>query len=213
MLAIANCATILHAAGNPQVGKTKSASCAGCHGEDGNSPAPTFPKLAGQHATYLVRQLQIFKNGTRTNETMQSMVQGLSKSDMGHIATYYEQQKITPISVDDLISDDEDEDDNSSKTTLSNDELLQIGKNIYLNGNQKTEVSACSACHGVKAQGNEPARFPVLQYQYPEYLMQSLKDYKSAKRGNQSDNMMHMIAKRMSETEIKAVAYYIATLQ
>lgn len=213
MMAISCYANILHAEGNPDVGKTKSAACAGCHGQDGNSPAPTFPKLAGQHATYLARQLHEFKVGIRQNATMMGMVQGLSESDMEHIAAYYEQQKITPVSLDSLTSDDEDEDEEESSgdDALSNEELLKLGQNIYLNGNLETEVSACSACHGPKGLGNKPARFPVLRSQYPEYLMQSLNDYKSSKRANRSDNMMYMIAKRMTETEIKAVAYYIST--
>ena len=78
-----------HAAGDPEAGKTKSAMCMACHGADGNSPAPNFPKLAGQHPNYVTKQLKEFKAGERTDATMNGMTAALSEQDMADIAAYF----------------------------------------------------------------------------------------------------------------------------
>ena len=81
--------TAVHAAGDVEAGKSKSAMCAACHGPDGNSPAPTFPKLAGQHADYLAKQLAEYKSGERQNATMNGMAAALSEQDIADLAAYY----------------------------------------------------------------------------------------------------------------------------
>ncbi len=201
-------------AGNSAAGKEKSGSCAGCHGEDGNSMMPTFPKVAQQHSSYLVRQLQAFKEGSRNDATMAPMTLALSDADMADLAAYFSSQAITANPEPSLPpSEDSDEpvDENKAKETMKG--LLASGSNLYRNGNLTSQVSACIACHGPSGEGNKPAAFPALRSQHPDYLIKALTDFKSGARNKKPDNMMNMIAKKMSDEEIKAVGYYISTMK
>ncbi len=207
---------IVLAEGKASAGKGKTASCAGCHGEKGNSMMPLFPKLSEQHPNYLIKELIAFKDGSRTDPTMAPMAMGLSDSDMADIAAFYAAQKISKNDLPILNNDDDDEDDEDSEEESGKDEqsldineLLKIGSDLYRNGNLETEVSACVACHGPYGEGNKPAAFPALKSQHADYLIKSLIDYKSGARGKE-DNMMQMIAKKMTEEEIRAVSYHIS---
>ncbi|HSS63935.1 MAG TPA: cytochrome c [Gammaproteobacteria bacterium] len=81
------------AAGDAAAGKSKAASCGACHGPDGNSANPMWPKLAGQHAAYLVKQLKAFKSGERKDPLMSPMAAGLSENDMEDLAAFYASRK------------------------------------------------------------------------------------------------------------------------
>ena len=218
-LALSCTASILHAedtvaAGNSAAGKGKASSCASCHGENGNSAVATFPKLAQQHSSYLANQLHAFKEGVRNNPVMSPMAMALSDADMLDIAAYYSAQNISANPAPVLPPDentDEPVDENKAKETLQN--LLAVGSNLYRNGNLTSEVSACIACHGPAGEGNKPAAFPALRSQHADYLIQTLADFKSGARSNNPDNMMVMIAKKMSDEEIKAVSYHISTMK
>lgn len=218
-LALSCTASILHAedtvaAGNSAAGKGKASSCASCHGENGNSAVATFPKLAQQHSSYLANQLHAFKEGVRNNPVMSPMAMALSDADMLDIAAYYSAQNISANPAPVLPPDentDEPVDENKAKETLQN--LLAVGSNLYRNGNLTSEVSACIACHGPAGEGNKPAAFPALHSQHADYLIQTLADFKSGARSNNPDNMMVMIAKKMSDEEIKAVSYHISTMK
>lgn len=207
---------ILHAEGKFNAGKEKSASCAGCHGSDGNSTMPTFPKLAQQHASYIVKQLQAFKDGARQDPIMAPMAMALSDEDMMDIGAYYAAQKISQNTMPVLPVDDEDEDepvaaDASKKPTIP--ELIAQGGDLYRNGDLVREVSACIACHGPYGEGNNPAAFPLLKSQHADYLIKSLNDFKSGVRSNNPEHMMHMIAKKMTDEEIRAVSYHISMMK
>lgn len=210
-LVLASAAPVLRAETDADVdaGKEKAAACASCHGEQGNSLVGTFPKLAGQHASYLIKQLQAFKNGSRQNAMMAGFAMPLSDQDMADIAAYYAEQKI---SLNELPVLDE-EDENQAGTQKTVQELIAQGSDLYRNGDLVREVSACIACHGPTGLGNKPAAFPSLKSQHADYLVKSLTDYKTGARGNSSDNIMHMIAKKMTDEEIKAVAYRISMMQ
>lgn len=183
----------LFAMGDAAAGKEKSASCAACHGADGNSAAPNFPKIAGQHAGYLYKQLAEFKNGKRENATMAGLVASLSNADMQDLAAYYASQT-------------------GSKGTTAEDQLA-MGRMIYRAGNTTTGVSACAACHGPNGTGNPQANFPSLGGQHAAYTEDQLKQFSKSKRANDAGSMMRVIARKMSEAEMKAVAEYIQSLQ
>lgn len=138
-------ATSVSAAGNAAVGKTKAAVCAACHGADGNSVNPQFPKLAGQNANYLVEQLQDFKSGKRRNAIMSGMAASLSEQDMQDIAAWFSSQTVQP--------------------GEANPSLVTIGQQIYRGGDRESGVPACLACHGPDGAGNphedSPARRPA----------------------------------------------------
>ena len=212
ILAFAGTSSLLHAEGNSDEGKEKSASCVSCHGEHGNSMVSTFPKLAQQHASYLTKQLHAFKDGTRKDPMMSSLATTLSDADMEDIAAYYEQQKVS-INTQPKISDDEDDDSQSpAKSEDALKAMLSQGADLYRNGDLTREVSACIACHGPLGEGNQPAAFPSLNAQHADYLIKALTDFKLGKRSNNPENMMHMIAKKMTDEEIKAVAYRISMM-
>lgn len=211
-LAFSSASSILYAEGSIKAGQGKVAACAGCHGESGNSMMPLFPKLAGQHPTYLTKQLTAFKDGIRNDPTMAPFALALSEQDMKDISAFYAAQKISANTLPVFDDDDEDEDE-PVKETVSMDTLLAKGSDLYRNGDLKRDVSACIACHGPYGEGNQPASFPALKSQHADYLIKSLKDFKSGVRSNNPDNMMHMIASKMTDEEIEAVSYHISMMK
>ncbi len=202
-------------AGNSAAGKEKSASCASCHGEDGNSMMPIFPKLAQQHGSYIIKQLRAFKDGSRVDPVMTGMAMAINDADMPDIAAYYASQTISANPEPTLPPEDEDAAavPTTSQPKLTMPDLLKMGSNLYRNGDLKSGVSACIACHGPSGEGNKPATFPALRSQHADYLIKSLTGFKAGIRNGNPDNMMVMIAKKMTDDEIKAVAYYISTMQ
>jgi cytochrome c553 len=210
---------ILHAEGNISAGKEKAAACVSCHGDNGNSMVSTFPKLAQQHSSYLVIQLQAFKSGERKNPMMSSIAMGLTDKDMDDIAAYYAEQTVSSNELP--VLDDEDEDEKAAATegekkAGGNDQIQSIiaqGSDLYRNGDLTREVSACIACHGPFGEGNKPAAFPALKSQHADYLIKTLNDFKSGERGNHPENMMHMITQKMTADEIKAVSYRISMMK
>lgn len=182
----------VHAAGDMEAGKAKSAACLACHGADGNSINPEWPSLAGQMQEYLVKQLQDFKSGARKNAIMAGMVAPLSQQDMEDLAVYFASQIL--------------------KVSASADmEKAQEGQRLYRGGNAQTLVSACMSCHGPSGQGIPP-RFPRVSGQHAVYSESQLLAFKAGKRSNDNE-IMTRIAFRMSESEIKAVAHYMSGLK
>ncbi len=219
-LALSTTATIVQAEGDVNAGKQQAVACAGCHGADGNSPIATFPKLAGQHASYLIKELNALKNGSRNAPMMAPLAMGLDEKSMADLAAFYASQTTSsnPIPILPLNEDDEDEEDEAALALIKKaqqeklDNLLAKGADLYRNGNLKTKVSACIACHGIKGEGNQPASFPVLKGQHTDYSIKTLTDFKEGKRHNDPENMMNMIAKKMTTEEIEAVSYYLSVM-
>lgn len=213
-LAFVTNASFVCAQGKTGVGKEKAASCAGCHGEDGNSAMPSFPKLAGQHERYLLKQLKAFKNGERNSPMMAPLVMGLDEKSMEEIAAYYAAQKITQNPPPLPSADDAEATEKTAEQKKAElDDLIKQGGDLYRNGNISRGVSACIACHGPYGEGNKPAAYPALHSQHADYLLKSLTDFKTGQRSNNRENMMHMIATKMTDEDIKAVAYYISTMK
>ncbi len=180
------------AAGDAAKGKGKTAMCAACHGADGNSAAPNFPKLAGQQEQYIAKQLQAFKEGQRKDPTMAPMAMGLSTQDMADIGAYYASQAV--------------------KTGVTEDAQAELGESIYRGGVTLTSIPACMACHGPGGKGNGPAGFPALAGQHAAYTEAQLLKFKSGERDNDVNGIMRNAVKLMSDKEIKAVAQYIQGL-
>ena len=180
------------AAGDVSAGKAKSAVCAACHGADGNSPSDMYPKLAGQHASYLYKQLVEFKSGKRENAIMAPMVAGLSEEDMADLAAFYASKEATPGAV--------------------SEDLLELGKQIYRGGNSESGVPACMACHGPNGSGMPSAKWPKLSAQYRAYTEAQLHAFANGERHNDPNGMMRDIASKLTEEEIKAVSAYVSGL-
>ena len=176
-------------------GKEKSVTCVACHGQNGVSVNPLWPKLAGQHASYLKSQLYEFQkgiNGNRNNAIMYGISVVLSEEDIDDISAYYSSLEI------------------SIGTTA--DEYLVKGQNIYRGGNMEYKIQACISCHGPNGQGNKPAAIPALSGQHAQYIYQQLKNFQLKNRANDMNKMMRNTVHRMSEEEMKAVAQYIQGL-
>lgn len=213
-LALASATSILHAesnapAGHVNAGKQKAASCAGCHGENGNSMVATFPKLAQQHSSYIGQQLHAFKDGSRKDPIMSPLAQSLTDEDITDIAAYYASQKVSENPMP--VADDDDDSPGAKQTSV--EDIIAQGSNLYRNGDLSREVSACIACHGPHGEGNKPASFPALKSQHADYLIKTLRDFKSGVRSQNPENIMYMIAKKMTEDEIKAVSYRISMMK
>ena len=176
-----------------EAGKKKATTvCAGCHGADGNSANPAWPKLAGQHSSYLIKQLKDFsiKDPTRKDPMMSGQAKALSESDIINVAYYFSMQ--------------------SMKTGKA---ANLDGQQLYRTGNKATGVVACAACHGPSGRGNEAAHFPRLAGQHATYIEKALKDFRSGKRTNDINGMMQGVAKNMTDKEITDIAQYIQGLK
>ena len=180
------------AAGDAENGRKKTVSCAACHNADGNSSAPGFPKLAGQHAEYIVKQLKDYQSGARENAIMKGIASALSEQDMIDIAAYYASQ--------------------SAKIGTTADAQAQLGGNVYRGGVTLTSIPACIACHGPSGRGNGPAGFPALAGQHAEYTYSQLMAFKNGTRSNDINKMMRQAVNLMSEQEMRAVSEYIQGL-
>jgi cytochrome c553 len=170
-----------------------STVCAACHGPDGNSPIPQNPSIAGQHASYLYKQLSDFKAGRRKNAIMAGIVAGLSDQDMRNVAAHYATQKPRPDAAKDRT-------------------LAAAGQKLYRGGDSDIGVPACSGCHSPDGAGI-PAQYPRLAGQHGDYTTAQLQSFRSGDRGNDPNGMMRTIAARLSDKEIAALADYIAGLR
>jgi cytochrome c553 len=181
------------AAGDPDAGKEKAAQCASCHGADGNSLNPEWPKLAGQHADYLVKQLQYFEAGERENVTMKPMASVLDAQGREDVAAFYAKQKVSPGKAD--------------------PKLVELGERIYRSGNPESGVAPCMGCHGPNGAGNPAALYPALRGQHAKYTEIQLHGFAEGKRVNENaKKMMQLLARRMTNREIRAVSSYIQGL-
>jgi cytochrome c553 len=178
-------------AGDVKAGQEKSGMCASCHGADGNSPIAIYPKLAGQSASYLSKQLADFKSGNRVNPIMAGMVAGLSPQDMDDLAAYFAVQ--TP--------------------TAGQGEGSDIGHKLYFGGDVNKGITACIACHGVNGKGMAQAGFPAVAGQNAAYLKTQLSTFREGSRGNDRNNMMRNIAIKLSDSDIDELVKYMSSLK
>lgn len=187
------------AAGNAAAGKDKAVACGACHGADGNSLAPTFPKLAAQHESYLLKQLRDIKLGDpaaggRSVPTMAGQLDAMSDQDLQDIAAYFSAQAGSP--------------------SAAAKDLIPLGESVYRAGVKEKGVAACTACHSPTGSGNGPAKYPRLGGQHADYIAAQLRAFRNEERMNDGDaRVMRDVASRLSDKEINAVASYAAGLR
>ena len=191
-LLLASFPLVLVAAGNVEAGKQKAATCAVCHGPDGNSNNPTWPNLAGQHAEYIRKQLEDYRAGHRKNDQMAPLAMALSDQDIADLAVYYASLK--------------------PRTGQTRPENLDTGGRLYRAGDAAKGLAACMACHGPTGVGNPAANYPRINAQHAEYTELQLKAFKAEERANDRNAIMRDIAGRMSNDSIEAVADYLQGL-
>lgn len=185
------------AGGNVEAGKTKSAMCAACHGADGNSLVAMYPKIAGQSAVYIAKQLADFKEGVdsagkagRVDPVMGGMAASLSEQDRLDLAAYYAIQ--TP--------------------TNGNGKASDAGHKFYFGGDEARGITACAACHGANGQGMSQAGFPAVANQNVEYLKTQLGKFRSGVRANDANAMMQNIATKLSDKDIEMISQFMSSL-
>ena len=183
--------------GKAASGEAKAALCTACHGPNGNSVNPEWPRLAGQSAVYIAEQLKLFRAGVRNNPIMKPLAASLSDQDIDDLAVYYEAQTPSGLEAD--------------------PSYWKSGEALYLSGDAARGVPPCVACHGPVGRGNLAAGYPALRAQQSVYVVKQLNDYAKGERytgpnpaqASRNGVMMLTLAKRLTPEEIRDVASYV----
>ncbi|MBC6904135.1 cytochrome c4 [Saccharophagus sp. K07] len=192
------------AAGDAARGETLVAVCAACHGADGNSPAPNFPKIAGLGEKYITKQLVDIKTGVRVVPEMTGLLNDFSQQDLADMAAFFAGKGMQLSGAQAL---------QVRVNSGVEVDALELGEKIYRAGNLETNTPACTGCHSPRGLGNDPAGFPRLSGQYAQYIEKQLRDFRAGNRVNDSDaQIMRKVAEHLSDAEIVALANYIAGL-
>ncbi|MDE1167530.1 MAG: c-type cytochrome [Pseudomonas sp.] len=182
-----------HAAGDAAAGQAKAAVCGACHGPDGNSMAPNFPKLAGQGERYLDKQLHDIKSGKRQVLEMTGLLTNLSDQDLDDLAAYFASQK--------------------GSVGAADPNLVAKGEALFRGGKLDQGMPACTGCHSPNGAGNAAAGFPHLSGQHAQYVAKQLTDFREGNRTNDGDTMvMRSIAAKLSNKDMEAIASYVQGL-
>lgn len=183
--------------GDAKAGEEKAGLCGGCHGPDGNSEDANNPRLAGQYAGYIAKQVKDFKAALRANnDTMAGMAATVeADQDAWDIGAYFSQQKM------------------KGSLTQPNKDLVAAGEKIFRNGNIESGVFPCISCHGESGKGKSGSNsvFPVIGGQHRDYIIKQLKDFRTDTRTNDPAGMMNMVAKKLTDKEIEALAEYLSS--
>lgn len=180
--------------GDATAGQGKAAVCGACHGIDGNSSDPQYPKLAGQHESYIARQLTSFKGGKRQNPIMIGMATPLSEQDMHDIGAYFATQ--------------------TSRPGVADEALVEHGQKLYREGDLERGIPACMACHLTDGRGNPGAMYPQLAGQHAQYIEATLKSWHDGTVWGDDAHaqIMPAIAQKLDTKDITALASYIEGL-
>ncbi|WP_122314889.1 cytochrome c [Pseudomonas cichorii] len=179
--------------GDATAGQAKTAVCGACHGPDGNSMAPNFPKLAGQGEPYLLKQLHEIKDGKRVVLEMTGLLTPLNDQDLADISAYYASQK--------------------GSVGAADPNLVARGEALFRGGKLDQGMPACTGCHSPDGTGNASAGFPHLGGQHADYIKKQLTAFREGDRVTDGDTMvMRSIAAKLSNKDIEALAQYIQGL-
>lgn len=181
------------AKGDPAKGQALAGACAACHGMDGNSAVSVNPNLAGQHADYIAKQLANFKAGTRANAIMAGMAAGLTPENMADLGAYFRTQKVRA-------------------PGAKNRDLVAQGRKLYRGGDTARGLPACSACHSPTGAGMA-SQYPRIGGQHADYTVAQLKAFRAGERANDGAAMMRTVAAKLTDTEMSALAEYLAGLR
>ncbi|MVW74188.1 c-type cytochrome [Pseudomonas xionganensis] len=184
---------LAHAAGDATAGQGKVIVCGACHGADGNSAAPNFPKLAGQGERYLLKQLKDIKSGARPILEMTGMLDNLSDQDLADIAAYFASQQMSVGAAD--------------------PNLVERGEALFRGGKLAEGMPSCTGCHSPDGAGLAAAGYPKLGGQHGAYVAKQLTDFREGNRTNDGDSMiMRGIAAKLSNKDIEALSSFIQGL-
>ncbi|QIR15972.1 c-type cytochrome [Shewanella aestuarii] len=196
---VATMSSPVMAEGNAEAGKTKSLVCSACHGVDGNSMIDMYPKLAGQHPSYLEKQLKEFRSAMQTggkegrmDPIMGGMAVALTDQDIADLAAFYSTQTLVVADVADVPAE---------------------GEALYKGGDMARGITACIACHGPDAKGMEAAGFPAVGGQHANYIKIQLNKFRDTNRHNDLNGMMQDVSKKLSDADIEALSKYISSIK
>lgn len=193
-------------AGDAQAGANKAATCGACHGVDGNSADPQYPKLAGQHERYTARHLALFKSGERANPIMLGFAAPLSPQDMRDIGAHFASQKALPGTADETPI---------ATGPNTGKKFYQVGERLWRGGDSARAIPACMACHGPSGQGNPGPAYPALAGQHAGYTALQLTAFRGGAilgRGENANSVMAGVSKYLTDEEIQALATYVQGL-
>ena len=171
--------------------KIVSGRCFLCHGTEGESSTELYPRLAGQHPSYLEKQLKDFRDGRRKGGGMEKMATDLNDGDIAALARYFGQFKAPPFAAEDRV-------------------LVSVGRSLYELGSPNSRIPACTSCHASNGAGTD--KLPRLAAQLPDYLARQLK-YFSARVRTNDNAVMHDIAVQLTDLQIRALAAYLGGLE
>lgn len=180
-------------AGDAAAGAGKAAVCTACHGANGSSINPEWPNLAGQHESYIAEQLALFKTAARTNALMSPMAAALTEADMQDLGAHFARQ--TPAGLE------------------ADPSIWKAGEKLYRGGDGKRGLPACIACHGPQGKGNAPAKYPALRAQHGVYAYNQLKAFADGTRKTPGNDIMQVVAGKLTDEEMRALASYLQGLR
>lgn len=192
--------------GDSAAGEGKAAVCAACHGMDGNSVDPQYPKLAGQHERYTARHLALYKSGERDNPIMLGFAAMLSPQDMRDIGAYFAGQSVRAGLADESII---------ASGPNEGRKFYEVGEKLYRGGDIERGIPACGACHGPAGDGNPGPAYPHLGGQHAAYTAAQLNLFRNGTahgRGDNANAVMAGVARDLTDEEIQALATYIEGL-
>jgi len=177
--------------GDPVAGKSKSLLCQGCHGEDGNSLTALVPKLAGQNAGYIAKQVHNFQAGVRKHAIMNDLAVTVNDDDIADIAAYFS---------------------GLEKMKGRGSKNIQPGEKLFMDGDASRHITACVNCHGTNGKGLEPnpSMIPVIGGQNKDYLRRQLVNFRDGDRSNSPDGVMNGNTKSLTDAEIESLADYVS---
>jgi len=196
--------------GDAKAGQTKAATCAACHGVDGNPSDPQYPRIAGQSERYVAHQLALFATGKRNTGLAAVMIpfaQTLSAQDMRDVGAFFATQKSGASLADDSVVSDGGPYDGMK--------FYEIGQKLYRSGDAERGIPACLACHGPSGAGNPGPAYPHIGGQMQDYTVRRLQEYQAGNPDLASEplfKVMHTVARPLTEQEIQALASYIQGL-
>ncbi len=183
------------AVGDPERGAELAEICAACHGQDGNSSVPNWPKIAGQHPDYAARQSILIRDQVRDVPEMYPMVMNLSDQDLWDLAAHYARFDAEP--------------------GVADEELVERGATLYQGGDHEAGIAACSGCHGPAGAGIPGAHYPKLRAQHADYTADRLRRYRAGEHLGDADPYSHImvaVARNLTDADIEAVSSYIEGL-
>lgn len=195
--------------GDPDAGQSKAATCAACHGADGNPVDPMYPRIAGMSEHYVARQVKLFATGERNTGLAAVMVpfaQTLAAQDMRDVGAYFATQKAGAGLADETLV---------TEGPYEGLKFYEVGQKIFRGGDADRGIPACMACHGPTGAGMPGAGYPHVGGQHQDYVVRRLEEFRAGTTTEQDPaqfNIMAQVTHSLTDQEIQALGSYLQGL-